>query len=129
MKALLRQLAWFVAVGCTAAATHWTTAVAGIACLGLLPAVANLIGWSIALVVSFCGHYFLTFRRQKKSLLPALGRFFAIATGGFAINELAFVYLLDATDIPYYWLLAIILVAIAALTFVLSRYWAFQRSS
>ncbi|MBO3714640.1 MAG: GtrA family protein, partial [Candidatus Accumulibacter sp.] len=111
MKALLRQLAWFVAVGCAAAATHWTTAVAGIACLGLLPAVANLIGWSIALVVSFSGHYFLTFRRQTKTLLPALGRFFAIATGGFAINELAFVYLLKATDIPYYWLLAIILVA------------------
>ena len=45
------------------------------------------------------------------------------------INEMAFVTLLKLTDIPYYLLLAIILLAIAALTFVFSRYWAFRDKS
>lgn len=129
MKTLLRQLGWFVAVGCAAAATHWLSAVVGIAAFDLMPYLANFIGWSIALLVSFSGHYLLTFRYQSKSPGPAIRRFFVVSLGGFAINELAFIYLLHSTGIPYYWLLAIILVAVAALTFVLSRYWAFQHNS
>ncbi|SBT03647.1 GtrA family protein (fragment) [Candidatus Accumulibacter aalborgensis] len=101
----------------------------GIAVFALPPALANLIGWSIALLVSFCGHFFLTFRYQTKSLWPALRRFLLISGGGFALNEFAFVFLLKTTDIPYYWLLAIILVAVAGLTFVLSRYWAFRHKA
>jgi putative flippase GtrA len=129
MQAFLRQIGCFIAVGCAAAATHWATAVGGIAVFALPPALANLIGWSIALLVSFSGHYLLTFRYQTKSLWPALRRFLLISGGGFAINEFAFVFLLKTTDIPYYWLLAIILVAVAGLTFVLSRYWAFRHKA
>ena len=129
MKNLFRQLGWFVVVGCAAAATHWITAVACIALLGVRPFLANFIGWCVAVLVSFSGHYFLTFRHQEKTLLPAMRRFVTISAGGFAINELAFVYLLRPTRIPYYWLLAMILVAIAALTFVFSRHWAFRHKA
>ncbi len=128
MKTLFRQLGCFVAVGCAASATHWLTTVVSIAAFDVLPYLANFVGWSVALLVSFSGHYFLTFRYQSKSLRAAIRRFFAVSLGGFVINELAFVYLLDSSGIPYYWLLAIILVAVAALTFVLSRYWAFQHN-
>ena len=69
------------------------------------------------------------YKRQTKSLWPALRRFLLISGGGFALNEFAFVFLLKTTDIPYYWLLAIILVAVAGLTFVLSRYWAFRHKA
>ncbi|WP_291995015.1 GtrA family protein [Candidatus Accumulibacter sp. ACC003] len=129
MKPLLRQLAYFVAVGGAASATHWLTTVVCIAAFDVLPYLANFFGWSVAVLVSFCGHYFLTFRYQTKSLGPAIRRFFTVSLGGFVINELAFVYLLDSSGIAYYWLLAIILVAVAVLTFVLSRYWAFQHRS
>ncbi|HNG16754.1 MAG TPA: GtrA family protein [Accumulibacter sp.] len=128
MKQVLRQIGWFVGVGCAAAATHWAVAVAGIGRLQLAPAVANLLGWLVALLVSFSGHYLLTFRHHAKSLWPALGRFFLLSAGGFAVNELAFVVLLNATSLPYQHLLAAILVAVAGLTFVLSRSWAFRRS-
>lgn len=128
MEKVLRQVGWFVAVGCAAAATHWAVAVAGIGRLQLAPAIANLIGWSVALLVSFSGHYFLTFRYQKKSLLPALGRFFFLSAGGFAVNELAFIVLLQSTNLPYPQLLAAILLAVAVLTFLLSRSWAFRHS-
>jgi putative flippase GtrA len=125
MSPIFRQLGWFVAVGCAAAATHWLAAVACIALLAVRPFLANFIGWAVAVVVSFLGHYFLTFRHQEKTLLPAIGRFLVISASGFAINELAFVSLLQLTSVPYYWLLAMILVAIAFLTFIFSRYWAF----
>jgi putative flippase GtrA len=129
MKNILQQLGWFVVIGCAAAATHWLAAVLCIALLDMRPSLANFLGWSIAVVVSFLGHYFLTFRHQQKSLLPAIRRFLLISASGFAVNELAFVYLLRVTDIPYYLLLAIILVAIAAFTFVFSRYWAFRHTA
>ncbi|MDS4013043.1 MAG: GtrA family protein [Candidatus Accumulibacter sp.] len=128
MKSVLREIGWFVGVGCAAAATHWVVAVTGIGRLHLAPAVANLVGWLVALVVSFSGHYLLTFRHHAKSLLPALGRFFLLSASGFAVNELAFVVLLHSTRLPYQHLLAAILVAVAILTFLLSRSWAFRHT-
>ena len=122
---IVGQIGWFVIVGCAAAATHWLVAVGCIAFLGLLPAIANLVGWSVAVVVSFSGHYRLTFRHQRKSLWPSVRRFLLLSASGFAVNELAFVTLLRLTDIPYFVLLALILIAVAFLTFVLSRHWAF----
>jgi putative flippase GtrA len=129
MKNLFRQIAWFVAVGCAAAATHWLCAVGCIAVFEVRPFLANFIGWLVAVVVSFSGHYFLTFRHQPKSLLPAVRRFLVVSASGFAINEFAFVFLLRVTRIPYYWLLAMILLAIAGMTFLLSRFWAFRHTA
>ncbi len=126
---IFRQIGWFVIVGCAAAATHWLVAVAGIAWLDLLPSLANLVGWSVAVVVSFSGHYLLTFQHQQKALGSAIRRFLVVSASGFAINEVAFVSLLRLTDIPYYVLLALILIAIAFMTFVFSRYWAFNDKS
>lgn len=129
MRTLISQLVWFVAVGCAAAATHWLVAVAAVALCTLPPYIANFVGWLIALFVSFAGHYTLTFRHQRKALWPAIRRFLAISGTGFAINETAFVILLDQTDLPYDWLLAGILIGVAALTFVFSRYWAFRHTA
>lgn len=78
---------------------------------------------------SFLGHYFLSFRYQTKSMASAASRFLVISASGLAINEIAFISLLELTDIPYYWLLALILLAVAVFTFVLSRYWAFRNRS
>lgn len=88
--------------------------------------LANVIGWMVAFFVSFSGHYNLTFRHQHKTLLTAIWRFWCVSAAGFLINELAFVTLLNRTLLPYYWLLALILVGIAVMSFVFSRYWAFR---
>ena len=90
------------------------------------PLLANLLGWLVAFFVSFSGHYQLTFRHQPKQLGVALQRFFLVSAGGFLVNELAYAYLLEATAIAYDLLLAEILVAIAVLTFIISRLWAFR---
>jgi len=128
MKKMFWEVGWFVAVGCAAAATHWLAAVGCVTLLALPPLVANVLGWLVAFIVSFSGHYWLTFRHQQQALGVALRRFFLISASGFAVNECAYAWLLKATSVRYDLLLAAILVAIAFLTFVVSRLWAFRRT-
>jgi hypothetical protein len=45
---------------------------------------------------------------------------------GFCVNEASYAWLLHATTLRYDVLLAAILIAIAALTFILGRFWAFR---
>lgn len=126
MIGIFTQIGWFVAVGCAAATTHWLVAIACVVSWQLPPLAANVVGWLAAFLVSFSGHYRLTFRQQRKSLATACGRFFLVSAAGFLINEFCYAWLLHVTDIPYDLLLAAILVAIALLTFLLSRFWAFR---
>ena len=79
MKKILGQLAWFVMVGCAAAATHWLVAVLCISQWHWPASVGNFAGWLVALWVSFSGHYFLTFRHQHKTWWAALRRFALIS--------------------------------------------------
>jgi uncharacterized membrane protein len=53
-------------------------------------------------------------------------RFFVLSAAGFAINESAYALLLHLTLLPYQVLLAFILIAVAAFTYLLSQRWAFQ---
>jgi putative flippase GtrA len=129
MKNTLRQLAWFIAVGCGAAATHWLVVVALVSNLGTVPLVANVAGWLVAFVVSFTGHYQLTFRHQHAPLLRAIRRFFLVSALGFAVNEAGYALLLTTTTLRYDILLALILITIAFMTFILGRFWAFRATT
>ncbi|QVQ24818.1 GtrA family protein [Achromobacter deleyi] len=126
MRTLLQQISLFVAVGCAASVTHWAVAVGCVEAFGTAPLAANLVGWLAAFVVSFSGHYRLTFRHSPIPWTIAIRRFFLISATGFAINESAYAGLLHATDIPYDTLLALILIALAFATFIASRLWAFR---
>lgn len=123
---LARQLACFVAVGATAALTHWGVAVLLVSRLAWAPALANVAGWLLAFLVSFAGHHLLTFRASQARWSVAARRLFLISAGNFALNEIAYITLLRTTDLPYDGLLAGILIAQAVLTFLASRYWAFR---
>lgn len=125
---MIRQVSWFIAVGTAAATTHWLMVVLLVGSMHLDPLLANVGGWLVAFCVSFGGHYLLTFRHQHKVLFVALGRFFAVSATGFLINEAAYALLLSATKLPYDFLLAIVLIAVAAGTFVVSRLWAFRHT-
>ncbi|WMD18607.1 GtrA family protein [Achromobacter seleniivolatilans] len=126
MRALLQQISLFIAVGCAAAATHWAVAVGCVEAFGIAPLAANLVGWLVAFVVSFYGHYRLTFRLSKTPWTIAVRRFFLISAAGFIINESAYALLLHTTAIPYDLLLALILIGLAFVTFIASRLWAFR---
>lgn len=126
MKNTLKQLACFIAVGCGAAATHWLVVVAVVSTLHAAPLIANILGWLVAFVVSFTGHYQLTFRHQHAPMWQAIRRFFLVSALGFAVNEASYALLLTTTTIRYDILLGLVLIAIAVMTFILGRFWAFR---
>ncbi|MFA5487841.1 MAG: GtrA family protein [Candidimonas sp.] len=127
MPSLIGQLTCFVIVGAVAALTHWSVAVSCVSMLGVPPLLANVVGWLIAFIASFAGHYQLTFRHQHAPFGQALRRFFVVSATGFSINELAYAWLLHVSSLRYDVLLALILIAIAFLTFILGKIWAFRR--
>ena len=106
--------------------THWLVVVSSVHNFHWLPEAANVLGWFVAFFVSFGGHYRLTFRHQHKQFYRALRRFFLVSASGFFLNELAYIWLLHHTAMTFDVLLGMILVAIAGITFVVSRLWAFR---
>jgi putative flippase GtrA len=118
----------FILVGTAAAAVHWGTVVALVALLGWKPLVANVAGWLLAVGLSFLGHHRLSFQDHGAALAPAFARFFAVSAGGFAINEAAYALLLHWGVLRYDLGLAAVLVAVAGLTYLLSRHWVFRRN-
>lgn len=127
MPPLIKQIGWFIAVGCAAAATHWGVAVGCVELLGMRPLAANAAGWLVAFIVSFTGHYRLTFRHLASHWTIAARRFFLISACGFLFNEVSYALLLHTTRLRYDILLALILLGLAVLTFLASRLWAFRR--
>jgi putative flippase GtrA len=121
-----RRIVLFACVGATAAAVHWAVAVALVQGVGLAPLNANAGGWGVAFFVSFAGQFGLTFRDHGARLVPAALRFLAVSAMGFAINEAAYALLLRVTAARFDLLLALVLVGVAALTYLLSRRWAFR---
>jgi putative flippase GtrA len=119
---------WFLATGASAALTHM-----GVFALvqhvqpALWPEAANALGFCVAFGVSFVGHRWLSFKGTSTPMTHSLRRFGVTALAGFACNEVVFMVLTRR----YGWLgllalFAALLVA-SAQTFVLSRFWAFQR--
>jgi len=121
----LVRLAWFVAVGCTAAAVHFGVVVALVEWLALPPLAANVAGWLVAFIVSFCGQWLLTFRGSGAPWRQALRRFFLISLAGFSVNEASYAVLLHFSALRYDLLLGLVLVGVAVMTYVLSSRWAF----
>lgn len=126
MRAVTR-LACFVAVGCAAAAVHLGVVIALVTGGGLPPLAANVGGWMVAFVVSFLGHWQLTFRAQRAPWWRSARRFFLISLAGFAANECAYALLLRWSRLPFDAALACVLMAIAVMTYFLSSRWAFGR--
>ena len=116
---------WFVAVGGSAALTHmlvfaWFEH-------HLSAELANALGFFVAFFVSFAGHRVLSFKDTGTSVRTSLARFAITALAGFARNEIVFVLLLRALDVPALLALFVALVFAAGQTFVFSRFWAFRR--
>ncbi|WP_293779673.1 GtrA family protein [uncultured Oxalicibacterium sp.] len=127
----LWRIARFGVVGLTAAGVHYWTVVALVELLGMRPQLANIGGFVVAFWVSYFGHRHWTFSDtvdhdvgQRTSFL----RFLAVALLGFAMNAFLFFLLLHFTTLPYYVALAIVVLTVAAMTYLLSRLWAFRRS-
>jgi putative flippase GtrA len=115
----------FILVGSTAALVHLLTVILLVEKMHIAPLVANVGGWLCAFTVSYGGHQLLTFADHDAPVLQSASRFLLLSAAGFAINESAYAILLHTSRVPYHFLLAIILLCVAVVTYLLSRRWAF----
>lgn len=120
------RLVRFVAVGCAAAAVHWLVVVLLVSQWQLAPLLANVPAWLTAFVVSFSGHHRLTFNDHQAPVGSSLRRFFMVSALGFVLNQGAYAAMLRFSGQRYDVALLIVLVAVAALTYLLSLTWAFN---
>ena len=120
----MKSLFWFGAVGASAAAVHFGVVWLLVSQHVAAALVANVAGFLIAFGISFAGHHGLTFAGSPASARQSLPRFAMVALLGFFINALLYALLLSL-GIEYRLALAGVLVAVAAMTWVLSRHWAF----
>jgi putative flippase GtrA len=120
-----RELLWFGIVGVSAMLVHLGSVALVLVPLGLPPLVANVVGFLLAFQVSHLGHHRFTFSAADAPVARSRRRFFLVALSSFLVNEALYALLLRFTDLDYRVALAIVLVAVAVLTFVSARQWAF----
>lgn len=123
-RSTLIQLALFGLVGGAATATHGAVYMALIRILETDENLANFLAFLIAFVVSYLGHALLTFRAGTGG--GSLIRFFVVALIGLGVNALAVFGLVTVTQFPDWSALPIMLFVTPALTFLISKYWAFR---
>lgn len=124
---------WFFGVAAAAGITHLAVYFALEWFLPILypashiPELYNFIAFCVAFSVSFWGHRNLSFRDTTTTVGESLGRFVGVSLAGFICNEVVFSVLIRLFTWPS-WLALPAGFAVAGLqTYVLSRYWAFQR--
>ena len=125
----LPQLLQFVLVGGSAAATHLAVVGLLVSLGGMPPLWANVLAFLVAFVVSYNGHALLTFSAAQARGWPVVAKFFAVACLSFVANEALYYIALNWLHWHYFWSLAIVLVLVAAGTFVLGKFWAFKSRS
>jgi putative flippase GtrA len=121
----VRRIVHFIGVGSAAAAVHFVVVIAGVQGLDFHPLLANVWGWLVAFLVSFAGHHRLTFADQDAPIWQAMRRFFLISAAGFAVNEGLYALTLILGGMDYRAALFLVLLAVAVLTYLVSKAWAF----
>ncbi|MCD4486165.1 GtrA family protein [Chromobacterium vaccinii] len=120
-----KQLFWFGVVGVSAMLLHFALVTLVLVPLGVPPLVANALGFLGAFQLSYWGHRRFTFEAGHVPHRQALPRFFGVSCLSFCVNEAMYFALLRLTPLDYRVSLAIVLFAVAALTFLLGKLWAF----
>ncbi|WP_046166871.1 GtrA family protein [Chromobacterium vaccinii] len=120
-----KQLFWFGVVGVSAMLLHFALVTLVLVPLGVPPLVANALGFLGAFQLSYWGHRRFTFEAGHVPHRQALPRFFGVSCLSFCANEAMYFALLRLTPLDYRVSLAVVLFAVAALTFLLGKLWAF----
>ncbi|WP_046157567.1 GtrA family protein [Chromobacterium vaccinii] len=120
-----KQLFWFGVVGVSAMLLHFALVTLVLVPQGVPPLVANVLGFLGAFQLSYWGHRRFTFEAGHVPHRQALPRFFGVSCLSFCVNEAMYFALLRYAPLDYRVSLAIVLFAVAALTFLLGKLWAF----
>ncbi|GAB4287418.1 MAG: hypothetical protein Tsb0018_12780 [Opitutales bacterium] len=121
----LVQLMFFGGVGILSTLVHLAIVIGLVEFELMAPFWANPLAFLIAFFVSYYGNYYLTFQ-IKTANRGYMVKFFATACLGFVLNQSLFVLLYQYFGVNYQIALLVTLGTVAAITFVLSKCWAFK---
>lgn len=125
-----KQALWFLVVGASAALVHFLVLISIVGTTSISPAWANVFAFLVAFMVSFIGHFYLTFRQStgiKNSALNILLKWFTSSAAGFIANQGLFVLGMTWFGEHYYMLIWLIVTGvITVMTFALGKLWAFK---
>jgi putative flippase GtrA len=76
--------------------------------------------------VSYFGHRKFSFAGQDASHTQAFPRFLSIAALGFLANQTLVLNGIEYTNLPFWLVLGVVMVLVAASTYLLSKFWAFK---
>ncbi len=116
---IIGTLAAFVHLGCVFILAEAFT---------IQPLAANPIGFLVAFILSYFGHARWTFSDSNGVQTKSLGRFFLTAISAWALSQFLYALLLKEGSLHYLTSLFFVLVIVAAVTFVLSRFWVFPKN-
>lgn len=123
-RQLLLQIIRFGIVGVIASLVHFTCVVLFVQLLHWQPLVANIVGFSVGVQVSYWGHRRFTFRGTEATHRVAYPRLVMMQAGNFLANEGLFMMFLSM-NLPYPIALFIVLSIMPMFTFVISKTWVF----
>lgn len=125
MGQLQGQIMRFGLVGITATTTHLATVLVLVEWSGWSPLWANLLAFSLAVLVSFSGHYHWTFKATTP-YSAALPRFFTIALLGLGLNQTIMFSVVSLLGLDYRLGLGAVIMVVPAISFMANKLWAFQ---
>ena len=125
-KSHTQSVSWFTIIGALAALTHYIVAVGLEHSAFLTASHANIVGFIAAFPVSYFGHRKFSFAGHDSSHRHALPRFLSVAILGFLANQTLVLNALQHTKLPFWFLLGVVMVLVAASTYLLSKFWAFK---
>lgn len=126
-RPLRHQVPLFAIVGAAATLTHVVAALAARELAGLSPMGANLVGYLAAVGVSYLGNARFTFRRAVLHG-PQFARFVVVSLLGLALTQGLTWLLVERLGWSFSAGLAVVAIAVPALSFVLQRLWAFRKA-
>lgn len=116
------KLSLFFGVGVLATLVHLS--VAGLVLLinkETYPIHANIIAFAFAFPVSFFGHKYITFKSKSNP-----NKFLVVAIINFILNNGALLAIIEISNISGYLSIILATFSTPAVTYVLSRLWAFK---
>lgn len=114
----------YVLVGLATTGVHVGLAL-GARTAGLSPLAANFTGYAAAVVFSYFGHAFLTFRRHAWRG-DQFARFVVVSLVGLGLNQAIVHVGADRLGLPFWVCLGLVVAGVPPMTFLLSKLWAFR---
>ena len=122
---LLRQIVWFCLVGVAATVTHYFVALMCYEFVALNIYVGNVLGYVIALLISYFGHGIITFRQRLGRYM--LVRFLTASITMLFLSQLILYGLNEFLKFNPRFSVLVAVIIIALLSFVVNRSWTFVR--